>query len=258
MQPLLIDTHAHVYLPEFEKDRDEVIRLATEAGVRDIYMPAIDSTTHEGMLQMENDFPLCKSMMGLHPCSVKENFEDELLIVKNYLLLRRFAAVGEIGLDFYWDKTYTEQQYTAFHRQIVFAIQYSLPVVIHSRNAVDECIDVVSHYPGLRGVFHCFSGTAAQAKKIIEQHLLLGIGGVSTFKNGGLDKVLPEVGLASLVLETDAPYLAPVPYRGKRNQPAYTAIVAERVATLLQLSIEEVAQQTTANAENLFAFARNH
>lgn len=257
MQPFLIDTHAHIYLPEFDDDRKELIENALNAGVKEIYLPAIDSSSHELMLQTEKDYPNCKSMMGLHPCSVKENFTNELEIIKTYLSQRRFIAIGEIGLDFYWDKTFTTQQYNAFHKQIELALQYELPIVIHSRNAIDECIEVVAQYPELRGVFHCFSGNEQQARRIIELNLLLGIGGVVTFKNGGLDKVIPYIGLSSLVLETDAPYLAPVPFRGKRNEPAYTKLVAERIASLLNLSVGEVALATSQNAEKLFSLGEN-
>jgi len=254
----LIDTHAHIYLPEFDEDREEIIKAAEFAGIKEIYLPAIDSSTHEMMLQTESQFPSCKSMMGLHPCSVKENFSEEIAIIKEYLANREFIAVGEIGLDFYWDKTFTEQQYKAFHQQIELALQHRLPIVIHSRNAIDECIDVVAQYPGLRGVFHCFSGNEAQAKKIMELNFLLGIGGVVTFKNSGLDKVIADIGLSSLILETDAPYLTPVPFRGKRNQPAYTKIVAEKTASLLNLSLDDVAQITSQNSKKLFSISQNH
>ncbi|HUC83011.1 MAG TPA: TatD family hydrolase [Flavisolibacter sp.] len=257
MQAVLIDTHAHIYLPEFDDDREKMIAAASAAGLKAIYLPAIDSSTHERMLDTEKAFPLCRSMMGLHPCSVKEDFAKEIEIIKAYLSQHQFIAVGEIGLDFYWDKTFTEQQYAAFHQHIELALQHQLPIVIHSRNAIDECIDVVAQYPGLRGVFHCFSGNATQAEKIIELNFMLGIGGVVTFKNGGLDKVLPQVGLSHLVLETDSPYLAPVPYRGKRNEPAYTKLVADKIALLLNLSVEEVAAITTQNAEKLFSLSQN-
>lgn len=254
----LIDTHAHIYLPEFDGDREEIIKAAEAADIKEIYLPAIDSSTHEMMLQTESLFPSCKSMMGLHPCSVKENFSEEIAIIKEYLANREFIGVGEIGLDFYWDTTFKEQQYKAFHRQIELALQHSLPIVIHSRNAIDECIDVVAQYPGLRGVFHCFSGNEAQAKKIMELNFFLGIGGVVTFKNSGLDKVIADLGLSSVILETDAPYLSPVPFRGKRNQPAYTKIVAEKIASLLNLSLDDVAGATSQNAKKLFSVSQNH
>lgn len=257
MQPLLIDTHAHIYLKDFDADREKIIATATAAGVKAIYLPAIDSSTHEMMLEMEKSFPICRSMMGLHPCSVKDDFSKEIEIVRGYLLKRKFIAVGEIGLDFYWDKSFVKQQYEAFHQQIEIALRHQFPIVIHSRNAIDECIDVVAQYPGLRGVFHCFSGDAKQARKIIELDFMLGIGGVVTFKNGGLDKVLPHIGLSHLILETDAPYLAPVPYRGKRNEPVYTKLVAEKIASLLNLSWEKVTLTTTQNAEKLFSLGEN-
>ncbi|HEX8315468.1 MAG TPA: TatD family hydrolase [Flavisolibacter sp.] len=257
MQPFFIDTHAHIYLPEFDQNREKLLIAARDAGVKEIYLPAIDSSTHESMLQTEKDFPLCKSMMGLHPCSVKEDYENEISIIKNYLAGRKFIAVGEIGLDFYWDKTFAKQQYEAFHQQIELALQYKLPIVIHSRNAIDECIDVVAQYPALRGVFHCFSGSEEQARKITELQFLLGIGGVVTFKNSGLDKVISRVGLSAVVLETDAPYLAPVPYRGKRNEPSYTKLVAEKISSVLGISVKEVGTITTRNAEKLFSFEEN-
>ena len=215
-------------------------------------MPAIDSSTHDKMLAIEVEFPICVSMMGLHPCSVKENFQEEIKIIKEHLSKRKFIAVGEIGLDFYWDLSFQEQQYEAFRSQIKLALQYHLPVVIHSRNAIDECIEVVREYPGLRGVFHCFSGNEVQAEKILELDFLLGIGGVVTFKNAGLDKVIERVGIANVILETDAPYLSPVPFRGKRNEPAYTKLVAEKLATITGKSLNEIAELTTANANKLF------
>ena len=252
MPALLIDTHAHIYLPEFDEDRKAIIAAAETAGVKEIYLPAIDSSTHEAMFRVEQQFPNCKCMIGLHPCSVKEDFSGEIETIKTYLAKRKFIAIGEIGLDFYWDKTYTDQQYEAFHRQIELALEYNLPIAIHSRSAIDECIDVVAKYPDLRGVFHCFSGNEAQAKKIIDLNFLLGIGGVVTFKNSGLDKVISNIGLSALILETDAPYLSPVPHRGKRNEPAYTALVAEKIASILDLSLAEVALTTSQNAEKLF------
>ena len=258
MQPILIDTHAHIYLPEFDEDREVIISNAEAAGIAAIYLPAIDSATHEAMLLTEATYPCCKSMMGLHPCSVKENYQKELEVVNNYLSQKDFIAVGEIGLDLYWDRTFEKQQYEVFHRQIELAVTYHLPIVIHSRNAINECIEVVAQYPNVRGVFHCFSGNLHQGEKIMALNFMLGIGGVVTFKNGGLDKVLPYIGLSHIVLETDAPYLAPVPNRGKRNEPAYTKQVAEKIAYLLNLSIDEVATVTNQNAEKLFRIKENH
>lgn len=258
MQPILIDTHAHVYLPEFDEDRETLLKNAAGARIAAIYMPAIDAGTHETMLQTQKQYPMCKSMMGLHPCSVKEDFEKELAIVDQYFFQRRFIAVGEIGLDFYWDKTFTNQQYQAFHKQIEISLQYHLPIVIHSRNATDECIEVVQQYPEARGVFHCFSGNEQQAQKITDLNFMLGIGGVVTFKNAGLDKVVKAVGLSNIVLETDAPYLAPMPHRGKRNEPAYIKLVAEKIASVLEIGLDEVAKVTTQNAEKLFGIGENH
>ncbi|MFL5740455.1 MAG: TatD family hydrolase [Flavisolibacter sp.] len=248
----MIDTHTHIYLPEFDNDRDAVMERARSAGVNHFFLPAIDSSTHEAMMGVEASYEGCKSMMGLHPCSVNQDFEKELLGVEEWLDQRKFIAIGEIGLDFYWDRTFTEQQFEAFHRQIVLAMDLDLPIVIHSRNAITECIEVVRKYPGLQGVFHCFSGNVVQARQIMELGFFLGIGGVVSFKNSGLDKVVQEIGLSQLVLETDAPYLAPVPFRGKRNEPAYTRLVAEKMAALLNLTVEKVEELTTENAKNLF------
>jgi TatD DNase family protein len=248
----LIDTHAHVYLPEFDADREAIITAANDIGITRIIMPAIDTHTHDAMLAVEAEYEECTAMMGLHPCSVTGDYQKELEVVEDWLARRPFLAVGEIGLDFYWDKTFTEQQYAAFRYQCELALRFGLPICIHSRNAIDECIGVVKEYPGLRGVFHCFSGNGRQAEEILTTSFYLGIGGVVTFKNSGLDKVVETVGLERVILETDAPYLAPVPYRGKRNQPAYTGLVAERLAALLGLPLEKVAELTTENAKKLF------
>jgi TatD DNase family protein len=250
----LIDTHAHIYLPEFDNDRELLITKAAAEGLAQVFMPAIDSSTHQKMLEVEKEFSSCTSMMGLHPCSVAANFEEELAIIENFLKERSFSAIGEIGLDFYWDKTFTEQQYQAFERQISWAMQYQLPIAIHSRNAMDECIEVVKKYPGCRGVFHCFSGTVEQAKEIIDAGFFLGIGGVITYKNSGLDKVIGQLGIDHLVLETDAPYLAPVPYRGKRNESSYLPLIAQKISDVTGKSAEEVAVRTTKNTSILFGF----
>jgi TatD DNase family protein len=247
-----IDTHTHIYLPEFEDDRAEMMQRARSAGVEMMMMPAIDSSTHEAMLQLELDYEHCHSMMGLHPCSVNQDHKNETGIVKEYLAGRKFIAIGEIGLDFYWDKTFLDQQYKAFHAQIELALQYQLPIVIHSRNATDECIEVVKQYPDVRGVFHCFSGNEEQAGRISELGVMLGIGGVVSFKNAGLDKVMERVDRAHVVLETDAPYLAPVPYRGKRNEPSYLKNIAEKLAAVWNCPVEEVAEITSKNAKKLF------
>lgn len=252
-----IDSHAHIYLPEFEKDLAKILVDANESDIQTILMPAIDSSTHLHMIETEKNHINCKSMMGLHPCSVKENYLQELSVVVNYFKSRKFIAVGEIGLDFYWDKTFTDQQYEAFHFQIKLALEYNLPIAIHSRNSIDECINVVSQYPGLTGVFHCFSGNSEQAEKIIDLNFMLGIGGVVTFKNAGLDKVIQHTGLSNVILETDAPYLAPVPFRGKRNEPSYIKLIAEKISTLLDVNIEDVATVTTENTMRLFSLKQN-
>lgn len=251
----MIDTHSHIYATEFDTDRAQMLERADKEGVGKIFLPAIDSTTHQQMLLLEEENPgRCFSMMGVHPCSIKENYKDELKIARDYLAKRPFKAVGEIGLDFYWDKTFTEQQYAAFHEQIEWAVEFNLPIVIHSRNSTEECIEVVaSHQKGkLRGVFHCFSGNAEQALRVVELGFYLGIGGVVTFKNSGLDKVIEQIGMEHLVLETDAPYLAPVPFRGKRNEPSYLKYVVEKIGMIKNVGMDEVAAVTTANAEKLF------
>ena len=248
----LIDTHTHIYLPEFEDDRAAVIQKAMDAGVEEMYLPAIDSTTHMAMFKVEDEYPVCRAMIGLHPCSVNQDYNKEINIIEEYVSKRKFIAIGEIGLDFYWDKTFVKEQYEAFHEQIKIALKKKLPISIHSRNATDECIEVVSQYRELRGVFHCFSGNEEQAQKIIDMNFMLGIGGVVTFKNSGLDKVMERTGIDQVILETDAPYLAPVPYRGKRNEPSYTKLVAEKLAVITGKTVEEIGELTTRNARNLF------
>jgi len=246
-----IDTHTHIYLPEFD-DKDAAMQRARDSKVEVTIMPAIDSTTHNAMIQVESTYPNCYSMIGLHPCSVNQNYQNELTIVEKHLEKRKFIAIGEIGLDFYWDKTFVEQQYEAFHKQIEIALVQQLPIVIHSRNAIDECIEVVKQHPGIKGVFHCFSGNEEQAKKIMDLDFMLGVGGVVTFKNAGLDKVIEKLGLSHVVLETDAPYLAPVPYRGKRNEPAYIKLIAEKLSAICNMRLHQVAELTTENARKLF------
>jgi TatD DNase family protein len=252
---ILIDTHAHLYTNEFDDDLEKVVARAKEAGITTVLMPAIDTGTHAQMLGLEKKYPdTCLSMMGLHPCSVKENYMEELDIVAGYFAKRKFIAVGETGLDFYWDLTFKEQQYEAFRRQIAWARQYDIPVVIHSRNSTDECIQEIREHQdgGLKGVFHCFSGTAEQAKQIVDLGFYLGIGGVLTFKNSGLDAAIKDIDLVHFVLETDAPYLAPVPFRGKRNESSYVQYVAQKLALVKNSSTEEIAAITTSNAQKLF------
>lgn len=252
---VLIDSHAHLYLEEFKEDRQEMMERAQKAGVDKIFLPNIDSTTVEDMLQLEADYPgRVFPMMGLHPCSVNENVEKELSLVKEWLSKRNFAAIGEIGLDFYWDITFKQQQIEAFSRQIDWALQYDLPIVIHSRNSTQECIDVVQRKQDghLKGVFHCFLGTASEAKAIIDLGFYLGIGGVLTFKKSTLPEVIKDIDLSHLLLETDAPYLAPVPFRGKRNESSYVSAVADKIAEIKSIPFEEVATVTTENTLQLF------
>ena len=252
---MLIDTHSHIYLPEFDTDRADMLIRAENEGVKQIIMPAIDNNTHLAMLKTEEDFSgKCLPMMGLHPCSVKEGYKLEFKIVREYFEKRRFVAVGETGLDFYWDKTFTSEQYESFQLQIEVANQYDIPVVIHSRNSIDECIKVITENQNgkLKGVFHCFSGNEKQAKEIIELGLFLGIGGVLTFKNSGLDKVMGNIDMKNIILETDAPYLAPVPFRGKRNECSYLKSVVEKLSEIKNVSKAEIENITTKNAKELF------
>src|SRR6186713_689010 len=252
---MIIDTHSHIYLPEFRDDLGQVLGRAENEAINLILMPAIDNETHLSMLEIEAQYPeKCLSMMGLHPCSVKEGYEQELKIVEGYFEKRRFVAVGETGLDFYWDKTFTQEQYESFQTQIEWAKHYDIPVVIHSRNSIDECIKVIreNQQGNLKGVFHCFSGNEKQAKEIIDLGFYLGIGGVVTFKNSGLDKVMADFELKNVVLETDAPYLAPVPFRGKRNECSYLKYVIDKLAEIKNVSKEEIAKNTTKNAKELF------
>lgn len=251
----LIDTHSHIYLDEFDNDRKPMLERAMEEALVKILMPAIDSETHNKMLEAEQHFPgLCLSMMGLHPCSVKENYKHELQIVHDFLQQKKFIAIGEAGLDFYWDITFKKQQFEVFQQQIEWALQYDLPIVIHSRNSIDECIDMIKKNQDgkLKGVFHCFSGTFEQAKQIIDLEFHLGIGGVLTFKKSGLDAVMEKLDLRNVILETDAPYLAPVPFRGKRNECSYIKYVAQKLSEIKQIPFEEIAQITTKNAQKLF------
>lgn len=253
---MIIDTHSHIYTEEFDNDRAEMLARAENERVEPILMPAIDRASHNKMLQIEGLFPgKCLCMMGLHPCSVKEDYKTELQIVENQFRKRKFVAVGETGLDFYWDRTFTKEQYESFQFQIDLALHYDIPVVIHSRNSTDECIKMINENQkgNLKGVFHCFSGDLEQARQIIELGFYLGIGGVVTFKNSGLDKVMMELDLENIVLETDAPYLAPVPFRGKRNECSYLRYVVEKLSEIKNISKDEIEDITTKNAKELFS-----
>lgn len=250
-----IDTHAHIYLDNFRNDIDDVMARARQEGVGRIYLPSIDSSEIDHMLALEKTYPgECIAMMGLHPCYVKENWRDELAVVEGWLRKRSFVAVGEIGLDFYWDRSFTDQQYESFRIQMQWALDAGLPVVIHTRNAMQETIDTVKPFAdrGLKGIFHCFSGRAADAEAITAMGFYLGIGGVITYKNGGLPEALAAVPLENMVLETDAPYLGPVPFRGKRNESSYLHYIAARLAEVKGTTLNEVAAITTANAQKIF------
>jgi TatD DNase family protein len=251
----LIDTHTHLYLEEFDTDRHEMVKRAIQQGVNKMLLPNIDSGSIDGMLELCQAFPEnCLPMMGLHPTSVKENFEEELKIVDEWLEKQKFYAIGETGIDLYWDKSHQKEQELAFIHQIKLAKKHKLPIVIHSRNSFDQLFAILENHiePGLTGVFHCFTGNLDQAEKIINMGFMLGIGGVITFKNSGLDKVVDELTLDHIILETDAPFLAPVPYRGKRNESAYTQIIAQKIAEIKNITLEAVAEITSANARRLF------
>lgn len=252
----MIDTHTHLYSDDFDQDRNQAIQRALDNGVEHFFLPAIDSETHEKMLDLEQEFPQhISAMIGLHPCSVKpENWENELNIVENYLNQRRFCAIGEIGIDLYWEKSTLDIQIQAFEKQIDWAIERDLPIIIHTRESFDETFEVLERkkHPKLRGIFHCFSGNLDQAKRAINLGFLLGIGGVVTFKNGKIDQFLNEIPIEKIVLETDSPYLAPVPHRGKRNESAYLPLIAGKLVDIYQKDITEIDKITTQNTKNMF------
>jgi TatD DNase family protein len=251
----LTDTHCHLFLPEFDPDRAEIVARAVGSGIGRMFLPHVDSSTTQALIRTCEEFPdNCFPMMGLHPTSVDGDFEKELRLVENWLGEKTFYGIGEIGIDLYWDKTWQAQQEEAFRIQLGWASARNLPVVIHVRDSYDETIRTIrkSGLTNLRGIFHCFSGTQEQAREVIDMGFHLGIGGVATFKNGGLDKVLPEIDPVHLVLETDSPYLAPVPFRGKRNEPSYLLHIATRVAGIYGMSREVISQLTTHNSQLLF------
>jgi TatD DNase family protein len=249
------DTHTHLYDERLLREEDAMIQRALDAGVTKMYMPNCDSGTINDMLHLADKWPNnCYPIMGLHPTYVKENYKDELAIVKDWLDKRKFYAVGEIGLDYYWDISFKAQQIEAFETQIDWALAYDLPIVIHSRESTQDCIDIVHQKQNgkLKGIFHCFSGSVEQAKQVADLGLYLGIGGIVTYKNSNLPDIIKETGLGPVVLETDAPYLAPVPYRGKRNESSYIPVIAEKIGDILGLSTEEVGRITTGNAGKIF------
>lgn len=252
---IITDTHTHLYSEAFDEDRTEVINDAISKGVSRFFIPAIDSTYTQRMFDLEKAYPEnIFLMMGLHPTHVKENYKEELEHVAESVEQRKFYAIGEIGIDLYWDKSFLEQQQYAFRFQIQLAKRCKLPIVIHCRDAFDEVFDILEEEKGedLFGIFHCFTGTLEHAQKAISYNMKLGIGGVVTFKNGKIDRFLNEIGLEHIVVETDAPYLAPVPYRGKRNQSAYIIGVVEKLAILYNRKISEIAEITTKNSKAVF------
>jgi TatD DNase family protein len=253
---MFIDTHIHLYAEEFDADRDLLIQRALKNNVAKFYLPNVDSESITRMHGLEKNYPdNCFAMMGLHPCSVKENVYDELKLSEEWLKKRKYAAIGEIGIDLYWDKTFYKEQVHAFKTQIQWALDYNYSIIIHCRDAFDQVYECLTSFHKLpKGIFHCFSGNVEQAKKIIAlNNFKLGIGGVLTFKNSGLDKVVSEIEIEHLVLETDAPYLAPAPQRGRRNEPVFILEVAKRLAEIKEISLFEVEEITEKNAQFIFS-----
>lgn len=250
----IIDTHCHLYAEEFNDDRELAIERALAMGVSKILLPNIDLESIEGLHALTDTYQqVCFPMMGLHPCYVKEDYQSVLKVIFDWFEKRKYFAVGEIGMDLYWDKTTKSWQEDAFIQQVEFAISKNLPLAIHSRNATHELIQLLKPYKGkVTGVFHCFSESAELANEIIKLDFLLGLGGVLTFKNAGLPHALEKIDLKHIILETDSPYLAPVPYRGKRNEPSYTKLIADKLAEVKGISAAEIYEITTANAERLF------
>jgi len=260
LHQMLIDTHCHLYLPEFDNDREEMFHRAEEMGVKRFFLPNIDAGSVENMLLLTKQHSAsCFPMIGLHPCSVKGDWKTELGKIETQLrdVNQKWYGIGETGLDYYWDKTFIEEQKENFQKHIEWAKEFHLPVIIHSRDSLDDCIEMIrkNKSENLHGIFHCFSGSLEQANRITESGFFLGIGGVVTFKNGGLDKVLPSISLDHVVLETDSPYLAPVPFRGKRNESSYLKYVVKRISELMNISEDEVANITTENASEVFGFS---
>lgn len=252
---LLVDTHTHLYEESFDADREAVLKRSVDARVRKLIIQNVDSSTIEGVLQLERENPgLCYATMGLHPCYVKENWKEEWAIVERWWSERDFVAVGEAGLDYYWDKTFIAEQKTVFELQMQLAKKKGVPIIIHSRDSFYDCLEMVKSAQdgSLKGIFHCFSGSLEEAEAAVKAGMKLGIGGTCTYKNSRHKEILPKIGLEHLVLETDAPYLPPVPHRGKRNESSYVSLVAEEVANIFETSVLEVARITTANARDLF------
>jgi TatD DNase family protein len=251
----LIDTHTHLYLPEFDADRDEVVNRATRSGISKMLLPNIDTTSVKQMLELVSRYPgICFPMSGLHPTSVKEDYLSQLDSLEKLFRENKFIAIGEIGIDLYWDKTFIKEQIISFRRQIGFALQNKLPVVIHSRDAFPEVFSVLDEFNGqnLSGVFHAFTGDINDAEKAVNMGFKLGIGGIVTFRNSGLDKVVSAIGPENIILETDSPYLAPVPHRGKRNESSYICIINKKMAEIFNISEEKMAEIAYSNSVELF------
>ena len=252
---MITDTHTHLYSEQFDEDRETIIQRAKDAGVSRFFIPAIDSSYTENMFKLEKNYPNdVFLMMGLHPTSVKENYKEELAHVKEWIDKRKFYAIGEIGIDLYWDKTFLPQQQKVFKTQIQWAKEKKLPIIIHCREAFDEIFEVLETEKSdeLFGIFHCFTGTLEQAEKAISYNMKLGIGGVATFKNGKIDKFLNLIDIKHIVLETDSPYLAPTPYRGKRNESSYITQVVDKLVNIYSLTFEEISKITTQNSKDIF------
>jgi TatD DNase family protein len=252
---ILVDTHTHLYLDDFDADWREVVDSAIESGVKYMLLPRIDSETFEDQKKLSEFYPdNCLSMVGLHPTSVNADFEKELLIIENELRSSHYVAIGEIGIDLYWDQTFKEQQKEAFRRQLIWAKEFELPVSIHMRDSFNEIYQIVKEEKtsALNGIFHCFTGTLEESEKIVELGFKMGLGGILTFKNAGLAEVVKDIPMEHLVLETDAPFLSPVPFRGKRNESKYLVQIAEKLAEIKGITLAEVAEMTTANAASVF------
>jgi len=250
-----IDTHSHFYIKDFDLDRDRAVAESIRAGVSHILLPNIDLESLPRLLDTCAAYPeICFPMLGLHPCDVKKDYKTVLEKLFDCFDNHRFIGIGEVGIDLYWDKTFLEEQKDAFRIQIAFAVERNLPIIIHKRQSYYETIAVLDEFKGekLRGIFHCYSGSVAHAEAVIERGFLLGIGGTVTYKTSKLDEVLPHIPLEKIVLETDSPYLPPVPHRGKRNGSHYIPLIAQKIAEIKQTSIEEVAKQTTGNAKGVF------
>lgn len=253
---MLIDTHSHIYSTDFIQDQDEVIQRAYSNDIRKIILPNIDSSSVKNLLDLTDTYPhICFPLMGLHPTSVNHDYQEELQVVEYWLKKRKFYGIGEIGIDLYWEKSFLQEQTYAFKFQLELALQYKLPVVIHVRDSFDKVFQVIQETNNgeLTGVFHSFTGTLEQAKKVTDLGFKIGVNGIVTFKNSGLDEVIRQIDLSHLILETDSPYLTPVPFRGKRNESSYLVYVAQKIADLHQMTVGEIAKITTDNARKLFA-----